>query len=42
MGGSLRAESQGLGHGSTFTLELPLRTAADAKKGVSHEIGHIA
>jgi signal transduction histidine kinase len=42
MGGSLRAESAGLGHGATFTLELPLRTGAGAGKGVCHEIGHIA
>jgi signal transduction histidine kinase len=32
MGGSLRAESRGLGHGATFTLELPLNTTADIKE----------
>jgi hypothetical protein len=26
MGGRLRAESEGEGHGAVFTLELPLRT----------------
>ncbi|MGA2267745.1 MAG: PAS domain-containing protein [Bryobacteraceae bacterium] len=32
MGGSLRAESPGLGHGATFILELPLKTAAEIKE----------
>jgi signal transduction histidine kinase len=42
MGGSLRAESQGLGHGATFTLELPLQTGGNPRKGASHEIAGIA
>jgi signal transduction histidine kinase len=32
MGGSLRAESEGPGHGATFILELPLKTADDLKE----------
>jgi two-component system NtrC family sensor kinase len=32
MGGSLRAESEGLGHGATFTLELPLKTVNAIKE----------
>lgn len=32
MGGSMRAESEGLGHGATFVLELPLKTADDIKE----------
>lgn len=32
MGGSLRAESEGPGHGATFILELPLKTADDIKE----------
>jgi signal transduction histidine kinase len=32
MGGSLRAESRGLGHGATFILELPLKTATAIKE----------
>jgi hypothetical protein len=32
MGGSLRAESEGLGHGATFILELPLNAARDLKE----------
>jgi C4-dicarboxylate-specific signal transduction histidine kinase len=32
MGGSLRAESNGPGHGATFTLELPLKSAEDIRK----------
>jgi signal transduction histidine kinase len=40
MGGSLRAESPGLGRGATFTLELPLKTGDG--KGVGHELAHIA
>ncbi|MBL0160032.1 MAG: HAMP domain-containing protein [Bryobacterales bacterium] len=31
MGGSLRAESGGVGHGATFTLELPLNASAHGK-----------
>ncbi len=31
MGGSLRAESEGLGHGATFTLELPLKTSDETE-----------
>ena len=37
MGGSLRAESRGLGCGATFTLELPLKTG-DIKEAVSNDI----
>jgi signal transduction histidine kinase len=32
MGGSLRAESEGLGHGAAFILELPLDTADNIKE----------
>jgi signal transduction histidine kinase len=32
MGGSLRAESEGLGHGATFILELPLRTGKEIEE----------
>jgi PAS domain S-box-containing protein len=32
IGGSLRAESPGLGHGATFILELPLKAATDIEK----------
>jgi signal transduction histidine kinase len=32
MGGSMRAESEGLGHGATFVLELPFKTADDIKE----------
>ena len=32
MGGSLRAESEGIGHGAAFILELPLNTADDIKE----------
>jgi signal transduction histidine kinase len=32
MGGSLRAESEGLGRGSTFTLELPLKTGEEIEE----------
>jgi signal transduction histidine kinase len=32
MGGSLRAESKGIGHGAAFILELPLNTADDSKE----------
>lgn len=32
MGGSLRAESDGPGHGATFTLELPLKIAEEVRK----------
>jgi PAS domain S-box-containing protein len=36
MGGSLRAESEGPGHGATFVLELPLR-AADGTEDIKEE-----
>jgi signal transduction histidine kinase len=42
MGGSLRAESAGLGRGATFILEIPLKTGDDTEKGVGHELAHIA
>ena len=32
MGGSLRAESEGVGHGATFILDLPLKTTDDIKE----------
>lgn len=32
MGGSLRAESQGIGRGATFTLELPLKAPNETKE----------
>jgi signal transduction histidine kinase len=32
MGGALRAESGGPGHGATFTLELPLKSAPEMRK----------
>jgi signal transduction histidine kinase len=32
MGGSLRAESEGLGRGATFILELPLRTGEEIEE----------
>ena len=32
IGGSLRAERRGLGHGATFILELPLKAAADIQE----------
>jgi C4-dicarboxylate-specific signal transduction histidine kinase len=35
MGGSLSVESAGLGHGATFIIELPLRTAASRNTGAS-------
>ncbi len=35
MGGSLRAESKGVGHGATFTLELPLKTSAHEKESAT-------
>ncbi len=38
IGGSLWAESDGPGLGSTFILRLPLRSAAQAEKGELHEI----
>jgi signal transduction histidine kinase len=34
MGGSLRVESEGLGRGATFTLELPLRTGEEIEEGL--------
>ncbi|MGO9896410.1 MAG: ATP-binding protein [Bryobacteraceae bacterium] len=40
MGGSLRAESEGSGHGATFVLELPLKTAGYMEKGVRHDVIH--
>ena len=33
MGGSLRAESEGPGHGATFILEIPLHTASAVGEG---------
>jgi len=38
MGGSLRAESEGLGHGATFMLELPLKNTGDVKEKSLHEL----
>ena len=38
MGGSLRAESDGLGRGATFVLALPLRTTDDKEKRVAYEL----
>jgi len=32
MGGSLRAESEGIGRGATFILELPLRTGGEIEE----------
>jgi len=34
MGGSLTAESDGLGHGATFTLDIPVISSAQAERGV--------
>ena len=35
MGGSLRAESEGVGRGATFILELPLRTGQEIEKSLT-------
>lgn len=32
MGASLRAESEGIGHGAAFILELPLRTGEEIEE----------
>jgi hypothetical protein len=41
LGGSLWAESEGLGLGATFTLELPLEMTAAQKSGETHEIASL-
>jgi C4-dicarboxylate-specific signal transduction histidine kinase len=38
MRGSLRAESDGPGHGATFVLELPLKTTENLTEKVCHEV----
>jgi signal transduction histidine kinase len=35
MGGSLRAESEGVGRGATFILELPLRTGQKIEESLT-------
>jgi PAS domain S-box-containing protein len=42
LGGSLTVRSEGLGHGATFTLELPLHASQASEQGVNQAVGAFA